>query len=386
MAQDFGTNKLRDDIVRMESKFDIGSYTHKSDAFKFASELPGVEDLIGVIENIVGEVTGFINTLLKALNDLLEWLNLNNIFDALGLNKLLEFIFGLVDFASNTFGLPIDIKNGLLNFFKEACIEVDSDVYTRDNIEQFALASLLIAFACSGYEKTFSTTLDLYMNTPTLTTLRDERDTLSSERAIIKDVPEYVYNEEINAYEPTVTNSKVIPYDEQIASLDKQIEDEEYKVNVLFASTVPHIFTTNTKKETPTNQTVSSVNDIASTSAGRLYGETHRGITSSITESLDKNGEALTTTQTETELRTGSGGLLIGRDSLHTLKEPSVVEMKPEEFETFENSLLVLDPSLSEQDYHNSSTLKGMKIASLNDKELETLEPGSTIDTLQYCI
>jgi hypothetical protein len=384
MAIDLGTNKIRDDLKGMEDKFDVGSYLNKSEASKFVSELPGIKDLITAIENIVGEITTFANKLLGMLNELLAWLNLNKIFDALGINKLLEFIFDLVDNGLFGFGLPADLRNDLLNLFKDACIDLDSSDYTKNSLESFALSSLLIALACSGYENTFSTTLDLYKSTPDITEVIEARDVLVDERALVKDVPEYYYDEEDDEYKPTIDNSKLIAYDEKIAEYNNIITTKENSVDRLFANTIPKIFIVASSGPIDITNTTNTINDIASTSAGRLYGNTNSGLSKTLLAMYDGNG--ITQTQQPVNLRTGTRTNIVDRGDLMASESNEELDISPEEFNKLESSIAVLDSSFDNTSYYASTSFKGTKRKGVSSLEVESLEPGQLSDTLTYCI
>lgn len=383
MSIDLSTNKLRDDIQRMEEKFDVGSYINKSEASKFLSELPGIKDLISAIENIVGEITAFIDKLLSMLEAILSWLDLNKIFDALGISELLNYIFDLVNNGLFGFGLPTDLRNRLLNLFKDACIELNGGNYNRDAVETFALSSLLIALACSGFDNTFSSTLNLYKNTPDLVNLREERDSLIKERDLIRDVPEYQYNEEVNRYEPVIDNTKVIPYDDRIKILNTTIIEKEQKIDLLFANTIPKIFVMSSAKPTTEVSITNTINDIASTSAGRLYGRNNIGLSNTIVAIYDVYGSEV---ENNIEFRTGTKEPIIKRDKLFINKKPKVSSMSISDFNKLESSILVLDKSFDNKIYYKSSFFKGMKRKSISNKEVVKLEAGDNIEELKYCV
>lgn len=271
--------KLRDDLKNSESKFNIESYLDKSEAGKYVSNLPGVKDIIKAIQDGLSKVFAFLGKILDILLQLLDWLDLNKILTALGLDKLLHFLFDLIANGFLGFGLPYGLRNKLLKFFKEACLDLSGSVYdngfNRPSLEAFSLSALLIGLSCANLDNTYSTMYHTFMNNEALVDARDTRDGILHEIDVAKGTPVYVYDPNINDYiaQTNINTAEIQKLNAKLTDIESRITAMERDIDMMFANAVPQIITVLAGANPgDTDSTIRMIIDIATTRPGHIAG------------------------------------------------------------------------------------------------------------------
>lgn len=287
-------SKLRDDLKASESKFNVESYLTSSEASKYLSELPGLEDIISSIKGFIDSIKDFANMVLGFINKILSFLNLNNILDALGLKSLLDFISNIIYTGLGIIGLSLGDRARLSRLFNSICMPIGISAFTngydRNLLERFALMALILGLTCSMPGQGFTNMYNVMRNTPKLVNLRDEVDELDFDLEIARNNPVFVYSSASDNYivDQTATDDKILKTQSQIDALNREIDSIELQIDNLFANFVPIIFT-NTYAMSGMSSTgiVSLTTEIATNNVAPIVSNNNMGLSSSIMNAID---------------------------------------------------------------------------------------------------
>lgn len=162
---------LKNNIQSTLDEFKIADFIKLNEATDYLGTLPGIKDIVLVSEGLLNTLKGFADQVMKIINSVMEFLNINSILDALGLNKLKDFIFGLV---AGVFGSGSLANRELLKrTFDEGCINFNSEMFNRygrqvPNIQSFALTSILMAMICMGISEAYSAMYGMFSKSVTV--------------------------------------------------------------------------------------------------------------------------------------------------------------------------------------------------------------------------
>jgi len=153
---------LSDNIVDNETV--VGDFLTMSESAEFDSAiLSGIKDFL----HKAGEFNAFLQGIIKKvgefLNKIISYLNLNNLFDALGIKFIADLLLDILGEAL-FYGILGD-RSSILNFLKEGCINLNrDDGLFNMSLINFILTGIILALACAG-EKDAFTLLDRILKT-----------------------------------------------------------------------------------------------------------------------------------------------------------------------------------------------------------------------------
>ena len=288
-------SKLRDDLKASESKFNIESYLTSSEASKYLSEIPGLEDIISSIKGLIDGAIEFANTILDFIEKILDFLNINNILDALGLKSLLEFISRLVSTGLGVVGMSLGQRASINKLFNAACIPIGAAIfsngYDKNLLERFALLALTLGLTCSMPGSGFSSMYTTMQATPEVTNLRTEHNELIIERDTANNNPTFIFDTNSNDYivDQAATDARVAAIQLQIDALDVRITTIESQIDIMFASFVPTIFTNTDAMTGMTSDGIIALTvEIANHNIAPIVSNSNSGLSTSIITSIDE--------------------------------------------------------------------------------------------------
>lgn len=202
--------------------------------------LKGIKDFLHTLSEVYGFLKNIINKALEFINKILSYLDLNNLFDALGIKKFADLIIRAVSIAVGS-GYITD-RLGLLSLLRQGCIDINDSNPLDNPLFNITLGVILLGLACSGESNSY-TLLDKTL-----------KHTHTEESKVVTDG----YDNEITAIygldsaDPTVKASAIASKDAILAKKQIAVEDlaeKDYKVDLKLARTFP-LMLANSKPET----------------------------------------------------------------------------------------------------------------------------------------
>lgn len=238
---------LRDNIEKAEQQFKVQSFLETTEAGQYIAELPGIQDIVSALESAIGFVKDLINKILDIIEQILSFLNLNSILDALGIRRLVDFIFNLLE-TTLGFGLPIALREDIRRSFMQTCLNfrdsIDNNGFKVPSLEVFALSALLMGLLCSNSREGYNLIYHTYLNSGTIKTTRLDLDTARIELSnyLHAGTPDIIetrreLNDRIASLEQYVRTLN----DATIQSFDVSIANMQAEINALRAQIESHI-------------------------------------------------------------------------------------------------------------------------------------------------
>ncbi len=228
------TVNLKDNIENEELK--IESFIAAAESNEYLSKLPGISDLVLKLKGVFDSIKGFIGKILSIIDAVAKFLNLNAILSALGIGKLLDFIFNLI--GDNFLGLGGSLydREALRDLFKDRCMTFNENItditgFKFGNLLSFSLMAILIGMLCANIPNAYSSLYTLFGNNEEYTTVLNDRDGYISER-------NNIYG--LDSTDIEVKDAAVIRYDAlttKIETKDTEYNGHMYNVDKLFSKT-----------------------------------------------------------------------------------------------------------------------------------------------------
>jgi len=316
-------SKLRDDLKASQSKFNISSYLTSSEASKYLSELPGLEDIISAIKGIIDTISKFAEMILGFLEKILAFLNLNKIVDALGLRSLLNFISSLIGSGLGIVGLSAGDRAGLNGLFNSACLPIGaatfSNGYDMNVLERFSILALILGLSCSLPGLAFTEMYTIMNNTTEITTIKTEITSLQVDATSAANNPVFIFDAVANDYlvDQAKTDANVAAIELKIAELQLKLDDITTQIDYLFAGMVPMIYSNADKIENMQSASILGLTEeLSNHSVIGLVRDNNLNLADSVIKSIDtvvvNNSDVLGETAIKGEDTTKVDGPLYG--------------------------------------------------------------------------
>jgi len=160
----------------------VGDFMDMGEGNEFlTSILSGIKDFLHKIGEAYGFLKNLIAKVLDFVNKILSYLDLNKLFDALGIKYLLDLITTVV--GATLFTGVLGDRQDFMSLLQKGCIDIDTDAL-RNPFSMFILAGIIMSLGCSGESRSFSL-LDTTLKFETKEKYDLEMDSLKTELSVI---------------------------------------------------------------------------------------------------------------------------------------------------------------------------------------------------------
>lgn len=117
-----GAHDVHDNIGDTLDKYDISNYLDKSEAGQYLKKIPGFEDLLQAITDIIGFVKGVLDAIMKFIDAILDIINA--IFTSI--EDILKKILDLINSTLSGFGIHISHRGSILEALLFDCFSINN--------------------------------------------------------------------------------------------------------------------------------------------------------------------------------------------------------------------------------------------------------------------
>ncbi len=157
---------LVDNIQSTVDEFKIENFIDLSEAEDYIGKIPGIKDIILGISEALEGLKEFAEKIMAILEAVLKFFDFSNLFDAIGMKDLKNFIFNLVGdtFGGGTLGQKEEIKK----YFMDGCASFNGDLknnygFNLPNLKVFSLLAILQAMLCNGVTAAYDIMYKMFM-------------------------------------------------------------------------------------------------------------------------------------------------------------------------------------------------------------------------------
>ena len=169
---------LTDNIVGNDTV--IGDFLDMGEGNDFLSgALSGIKDFLHKIGEAYGFLKNLINKVLAFINEVLSYLDLNKLFDALGLTSIMNTILDVIGFT--LFNGVLGDREDFFNLLQKGCININRDGINNPLLS-YILSGVIMGLGCGGEQHAF-TLLDLTLKEEDETKFKEEEAGLLNELA-----------------------------------------------------------------------------------------------------------------------------------------------------------------------------------------------------------
>lgn len=160
-----GAHDVHDNIGDTLDKYDISNYLDKSEAGQYLKKIPGFEDLLQAITDIIGFVKGVLDAIMKFIDAILDIINA--IFTSI--EDILKKILDLINSTLSGFGIHISHRGSILEALLFDCFSITNSKDKSNALIGIILGVLLGFTSCADGGELYSDMYNSYLNEDTIT-------------------------------------------------------------------------------------------------------------------------------------------------------------------------------------------------------------------------